>query len=274
MTRSLSKAYIDTTVLTDALLKQNAQGDAARSKLNTYNERLLPIYAIKEFKAGPLRHYAWFYNKITTAGSWADAVAAIQRIGATPKRYMLSTIIQALSDFESSMAHRLVPTLAAKYPRAKIDTMKRLEAQVWLKTAILRAWRNRRKIATSTTNDLTCYKETAPAFASNGTVNMNPTRCGVDDCCLRQRYSGLKSEIKKLMIACESMAPRPENQKRRAALRHLVRTPNRFLTEDQCRALGDATFAIDCPMDASILTTNLRDHLPLAGALGKRVEAP
>ncbi len=44
--------------------------------------------------------------------------------------------------------------------------------------------------------------------------------------------------------------------------------------EKTCRSLGDAIFAFFAPADAAILTTNERDHRPLAAALGKSVDTP
>jgi hypothetical protein len=41
-----------------------------------------------------------------------------------------------------------------------------------------------------------------------------------------------------------------------------------------CRKLGDAFFALCAPQDAVILTTNLKDHAPLANAMGKGAKAP
>jgi hypothetical protein len=41
-----------------------------------------------------------------------------------------------------------------------------------------------------------------------------------------------------------------------------------------CRRLGDAFFALYAPPDAVILTTNIKDHAPLAEALGKQARIP
>jgi hypothetical protein len=38
--------------------------------------------------------------------------------------------------------------------------------------------------------------------------------------------------------------------------------------------LGDAVFALLAPHDFVILTTNLKDHEPLASALGKTAQLP
>ena len=41
-----------------------------------------------------------------------------------------------------------------------------------------------------------------------------------------------------------------------------------------CRNLGDAVFAFFAPNTSAILTTNIRDHRPLAAAVGKTAISP
>jgi hypothetical protein len=53
----------------------------------------------------------------------------------------------------------------------------------------------------------------------------------------------------------------------------LVRT-SRPLDNSKCRSLGDAVFAFLAPVDSVILTTNIKDHRPLAQALGKSAVSP
>jgi hypothetical protein len=268
------KAFIDTTVLTDALLKQSEQGREARRALKRYDHTSISAYAIKEFKGGPLRNYVWFYNKIVTTERWSDAVDAIRRIGATPKRYLLSTALQALADFQSSLGRQLTVTLAAKYPDATKDEMERDEARIWTKIKIMTAWRNRRNVVDSTVHELSCYHETGPKIKENGVIDIDPTRCPVEDCSLRLQLTSKPNELAQLFEASKKLADKRETIARRNALRHLHRTPKRNLSEAQCRALGDAVFVMQCPPDRVILTTNITDYVPLAAAVGKDVESP
>ena len=75
------KAIVDTTVLTDALLKPDPQGNRARESLKRYSPTLLPTYGIKEFKAGPLHYYVWLHNKAVEASTYADVIDAITAVG-------------------------------------------------------------------------------------------------------------------------------------------------------------------------------------------------
>jgi hypothetical protein len=67
---------------------------------------------------------------------------------------------------------------------------------------------------------------------------------------------------------------RREDQRRRTVLTDFAKRPGGGLTQKACRSLGDAYFAIFAPADSVILTTNVKDHAPLAEALKKKAVAP
>ena len=78
-----------------------------------------------------------------------------------------------------------------------------------------------------------------------------------------------------LVAAIDSQPSKPENQRRRKVLKEMYRIPKRYVVTNQaCRDLGDAIFALFAPADSTVLTTNLKDHLPLAQALGKTATEP
>jgi hypothetical protein len=80
--------------------------------------------------------------------------------------------------------------------------------------------------------------------------------------------------LRALRDAIPESSARDEDRNRRKVLKQLINTPKLPLTEQQCRWLGDAIFAFFCPEDAVILTTNIKDHKPLAEAIGKIAEQP
>jgi hypothetical protein len=82
-----------------------------------------------------------------------------------------------------------------------------------------------------------------------------------------------KDILNKLRAAIPASS-RDEDKNRREVLRNLVVHPMRRFERRDCQMLGDAFFAIFAPEDTDILTTNLKDHAPLAAALGKNAVAP
>lgn len=271
----MAKAYVDTTILTDVLLKIGSLHEAAKSAIGRYAETQLPVYAIKEFKAGPLTHFVYMHNKLVQTGSFTETLGALARLSTTLQRNKISTAIEALKTASDDIASHTDPELQKKYAEtAGIDATQCDVYRLVLKRRIFKAWRDRRNVTTSMVLPLSCYEETAPS-EKRGLIDIRPRICPKDvDCCLRQELIERPDDLKKLRAAVGAQPEKPENQKRMQALRHLIRTPRRPIGDKECRNLGDAIFAFFAPSDAAILTTNERDHRPLAEALGKKVDTP
>lgn len=267
----MSKAYVETTILTNVLLKPGSKKQAAAiSALARYETTLLPVYAIKEWKAGPLDHYSYLHDKLVTTRSLADTISAINSLPPY-KPYKKSTSFEALE----AAAH-----LEGAQPETGRDHRARDEEmadryRLALASLILRSWRKRRRVTTSTIQDLDCYTETEPKIGSDGLFDLKPQKCERDrECSLARDLKSRPDLLRALRNAVPSSSSREEDRRRREALRQLIHSPKIPLDRDVCRALGDAIFAFFCPEDAVVLTTNIKDHRPLAEAIGKRAETP
>jgi hypothetical protein len=274
--RMKSKAFVDTTVLTDALLKVGEQHDKAKAALSKYKSTLLPVYAIKEFKGGPLRRYIWLHNKLVTLNSFNATLAALQRVSATPQRYLTSTALQALQTVAHSIRKLPLAAFSKKYgDAATLDDVLRDEFRLTLRLKVLKAWSQRRKLTSTVVDELSCYLESAPVL-KNGLIEIKPTKCAVEEteCCRAAEFKGRRSDLEVLHSVLESRTTPTERDRRKRVLRELIRKPRQAMTDAMCSDLGDAVFVLCCPNDADILTTNVKDHEPLAAALGKTVVCP
>ena len=269
------KAYVDTTVLVDALMKSGAQSDKARSAVSRYPRSELPQYAIKEFKDGALSYYVWMYNKLETTRSFTAALDALQRISMSPRKYLTATAIQALKDASHSIAKYTTQQIVDKYgPSASYDSVQCDEYRLAIKTAIFLGWQGRRTLTSEVVCPLPCYNETDP-YEKRGLIQLDNRKCKADpECCLAAALKSKPDDLMKLRDATLSQPTRRELEVRAKVLRQLIRKPKDRLDEKSCRYLGDAIFAFFAPQDAAILTTNDRDHGPLAVALDKVVEKP
>lgn len=266
------KAFVDTTILTDVLLKPSLKGKIAKESLAKYKETLLPVYAIKEFKAGPLYNFTWIHNKLAMTRSFSDSLAALQGMSMSPKRYTTSTAIEALK--EAAVVTLKVGVtnqgLVDKYganasPDATLCDIFRLS----IKTAILKSWKRRRTITTKTIQELSCYEEKAPS-ENNGLIEIKPVKCKVEkECCLAPKLRKKIDELDILVETIKHLPSKTENDRRHKVLHEISRKPKQPVSEAYCRGLGDAYFALFCPDDAVILSTNIKDHKPLAESLGK-----
>jgi hypothetical protein len=262
-------------VLTEALLKFGAGAEKCRSKLIAHDTQL-PGFAIREFKAGPLSNWVWLHNKIASTTSLSVALVAIQALSRTPKRHMTSTALEALEIARSqSIAKKTLNTLTAKYgPTANVDQTEAAEIRLYLQKTIIQAWRKRRALVTSVVCELTCYQEIAPE-QKRGLLSLQPNKCyPVGECCLAAQLRGNTEAIRALRDANQTLPENSESKRRGRVLNDLLKNPKFLLNENDCRSLGDAMFAFFCPAGTEIITTNLKDHVPLAMSLGKIAVAP
>jgi hypothetical protein len=270
----MSKAYVETTILTNVLLKPNSRKQtAAISALNRYDETLLPVYSIKEWKAGPLDHYAYVHDKLVQTRSLAYTFAAINSLNPITEARAKSTAPEA---FEA--AARLDSAQpSSNHVHAGHDEEMADRYRLALASLIVRSWRKRRKLTTKTIQDLECYTEAEPKIGKDGFFDLTPNECSRErHCCLWDELRLKKNHdlLIKLRDSIPENSQRYEDRNRRKALKHLINTPKIPLNREECRWLGDAVFAFFCPQDAIILTTNLRDHRPLARAIAKSAERP
>jgi hypothetical protein len=272
----MSKAFIDTTVLFDALIKTGEKGKTAKAALKRYDETEVPVYAFKELKAGPLANFVWFHNKLVLTKSYQRALEVLQRTSLGPKKYTVATALEALAEGARANRNLTSADLVARYgDKARLDS---INCDLWrfaIRTAIEKAWKRRRKLTTRVAVPLSCYREADP-FEENGVIKLEPTSCVVNpECCLAAEMKARPSDLRKLIDAIDKEPEKPENKRRRKVLKEMSRIPKRYIvTNKECRDLGDAIFALFAPNDSVILTTNVRDHKPLAEALGKSVEEP
>lgn len=271
----MTKAYVETTVLTDALLKPGPRSNSAKSALRRYEASLLPVYSIKEFKAGPLHHYVWFHGKLVTTKSWEKTLMQLRKTAMSPFRSRwVSTAVEALEAAAHKDRNTTLGHLIGKYGMLATDDVVRCERYRYsLRSIIMRAWKLRRKLTSAVVDELSCYPE-EDIVEDRGLIDLGEVDCDPKkECCLATELRKHPEILKKMRAAIGKQDPKDENVKRAQVLRNLGR-PNQRLTSQQCRHLGDAIFVYFCPPDAVILTTNLKDLCPLAESIGKIAEAP
>ena len=267
----MSKAYLDTTILADVLLGSSEAKARSLAALKRFDSAETPVYAIKELKAGPIYNWVWLHNTLKKTGSHAKTLKAIQGMMCY-KRNLPATALGALA--ECARATRATfGELAERYgKKADSDAVAADRLRLEARRRITMAWRKRRTLATVVV-PLECYTEHEPHEGRDGLLTCLPVKC--DDrvgCALQPILKAKPHDLSALRKVVLEEPRKPENSRRAQALKELVR--NRPLTDQMCRSLGDVVFAFLAPSDSVILTTNEKDHRPLADALGKKVEKP
>ncbi|MCP4202360.1 MAG: hypothetical protein GY769_10555 [bacterium] len=202
----MKRAFVDTSVLTDILLKPFA-ASAARQALATYETSSLPVYAIKEFKAGPLKHYVWMHDRLANLGSFRDAVLALQRESGTPRKYLTSTALEALAEGANEMISADLAGLVDKYgPTASPDKVLCDSYRLALKLRIFTAWEKRRSVTSTVGPELVCYPEKPLKEKPNKLIEIQPVLCRPkDECCMGQELRARKPDLKRLLEALKSL---------------------------------------------------------------------
>jgi hypothetical protein len=270
----MNKAFIDTTILTDALIKSGEVKRLALDALKHFDVTELPVFAIKEFKAGPLKNFVWMHNKLVIVGSYEIALDVLHRMSRTPRRYTTSTAIEALREAAGSISKQTPLDLVRKYGEiASMDKILCDEFRLAIKTAIMKAWKRRRKVTTNVVLPLPCYRETSP-YEKRGLIELDPQKCAPQtECSLAPLLRAKLKELEKMRDAIKN-SEKLENQRRAKTLHEICRKPKTLVQEKDCQNLGDAIFVVFAPIDSIILTSNIADYKPLAEALGKVAKRP
>lgn len=270
----MTKTFVDTSVYTDALLKSGDIKKSAVDAINSFDISELPVYAIKEFKAGPLKNFAWMHNKLVTTASYSLALGALHAMSRTPKRYTTSTAIEALKEAATSIAKQSPSSLGVKYGElASMDKILCDEMRATLKIIIFKAWKKRRRITTDVVCPLYCYKEVAP-YEKRELIEVDPIKCDEkSECALSLILRNRINDLEKMKESIKD-SDKKENINRYKVLKEICRKPKTELTEKDCKYLGDAVFALLAPSDSIILSSNISDYKPLADSLGKQVTRP
>ena len=263
----IERCYLDTTILVEALLKSRARRRKAADAVRQFSSSMLPVYAIKEFKCGALETYVWLHNKLSETRSVGKTYNAIGRNIKRPAR--VTTSLEALQAAKQAV---IGIDLASATTGAETD---RLEAEILmleLRRLITKAWKDRRKLTTTVVQELECFGEDAPYFDDEtGMIFLPKKNCTPHQDCSYAPGLRLRELDLDVLLRVIQGSTRPEDNRRRAALHALRNTPKRPFEHRDCRGLGDAYFALHCPQGATILTSNAKDHRPLAEALGREV---
>lgn len=138
---------------------------------------------------------------------------------------------------------------------------------------IFDAWDQRRSVTTRVVDSLSCFPE-GNLVERRGLLECGATTCPLKaSCCLKPKLAARLVDVAALRDVAKAGEGR-EHTRRYQALREVHRKPKATMSSKDCRALGDAYFSFFAPPGSIILTTNAKDHVPLAAALGKIVQAP
>jgi hypothetical protein len=271
----MTDVFVETTVLTNLLLKKDGSEKAAEAAIAKYASAIVHQFAWKEFKRGPLKNFVWAFNKLVDTHSFLETLAALQRMSLSPQKYLTATAIQAFhTAFTGMFSNPTIATLKLQHGnKAEADQLHADALRLELKRTILGSWARRHSLFGGQQEILSCYPD-ADLTENGSRLEIKPRDCPKGaDCCLRAVLSSRRKDIR---IAKDALPndDRKETRERYRVLRQIEKHPNSIMSPADCQRFGDAYFVLFCPEDAVILTTNIRDIQPIADALSILYSAP
>jgi hypothetical protein len=200
----------------------------------------------------------------------------LQRRSLGPAKYAIATSLEAISDAAISNRKKTLFELAEKYGNyANIDRIQCDEMRLAIKIKIFMAWKNRHKISSVIIAPIDCYQRKFEIYEDKGIIEVGPAF--LKDCVQKcELISILRNELdslKKMRNAISNLTTN-EQKRQNQALKKIINNPRMTMDHKTCRNLGDIVFALLCPPDSIILTTNTKDHQILADSLGKKASSP
>jgi hypothetical protein len=271
----MTDAFVETTVLTDYLLKRDGSEKQAATAIRRFERGVIPQFAWKEFKRGPLSYFVWAHNKLAETKSFLETFAALQRMSLSPRKYLTATAIQAMHSAFAVLFSDYRKELQQAYgDKANPDAVHADLMRLELKRAIYSSWDSRRTLFGGPYHLLSCYPD-APASEARGRIEIEPRDCPKHiECCLKAALVSRGQDLGAVRAALKGETDRKEVARRGDIIRRIEKHPTSLMSAEDCRHFGDAYFVMFCPRNAVIVTTNLRDIEPMASALGIRAQNP
>ncbi len=270
----MTGCFLDTTIVVNIADKIEPGHQKGQTFINANQPAKMPYYALRELLAGYVQILCDTHNVIQASENAGEALTALVNrhpAQGRKKEAMIQILAQLLkSSFENG------PT----GPRNEIN--RELLGEVARRAN--NVWRRARKInAVNIVQPLACFNDGKITFGPSGELRgpNNSFNCIKTQRCAAAGYLYEdKNALSKMIEALHpnkldpSIANKNENSQRKKALKELQSNGPKAFDKRRCRALGDAYFAAMCPSGSVVITSNIKDHLPLCVALGKKAIEP
>lgn len=269
--------FIDTTLVVASAQKDDRWTPISESYAKSNAPGEVPQYAQRELLASVIQILCNTHNRIRDSQNIAQALLAVIQLPAISGR-MKEGQLQAIAiSLRKALSEHGNPNepMSVSTSRAACQQLALLAERSWRRGRNLPSFMSVQPLGCFTGNDLTLD---AAGFLKgpSGRFGCNPkVRCSAA-LYLHGKIDQVEKLVKFLRPTKEAKkgGEKRETTRRRAALKDLVQNgPDKF-NKNNCRALGDAYFAVMCPPGSHVITTNIVDHIPLCEALGKEALNP
>ncbi len=246
------RLHADTSVLASRVFDTEERRQAARDALDG-NEVCLCGYVMQELRATFLRDAALLYRLVKDSPDVWEALLRLRKYDRT-RRETRATTLFALIMREVFSEKRAEPT-----EQAVLDYL-----EVFIEGEMMQQLRRGLQIVEH--DNVRCHRADNVG-APKGRYYEESYRCTHPECGLADF---LRSKVDLLRAVATAQCGLQEDLQSAAA--EGVREPDSIRTTQCYGTLADLIIALECPDDATICTTNVREFCPICSALG--VSAP
>jgi hypothetical protein len=270
----VTSSFLDTTILVDLSRTEEPARSNSQRFVNDHQPSQVPFYASKEMLAGPVNYVCIAHNALLASENHMEAYVAVERRFPFAVRARQSTTAVLISDLRSLFA----PNQAAAPSDLKREGLQAIALKA------TQMWRRANKPnGVAHVQSLACFNSGELSFAAGGEIRgpNDSFGCDAKERCAAAAY--IHDDQVSLTQLIDALHPRQlddaaqakaENSSRRRALTLLKKNGAKLFDKRRCRNLGDAYFAVMCPKQSVLGTTNLVDFEPLCKALGKKFSKP
>jgi hypothetical protein len=268
------KGFVDTTILIEVAEKRAPTPQQVKAFVAVNGAADVSDYAYRELVAGRLQQICDAHNRVLAAQDPAEAIGAILRQSAFRARSATASataVAQALS-----IALQASTSSRGDVKREVQQALQMQAGLLWRRAMRDPAFVGSQPLACFAKGPLTVDPVSGALKGPSGAFNCDKRA----RCAAAQYMSQDQQGVQRLIDALHpnelgpALAAKQENKSRRKALKDLKQHGPSAFNKRNCRALGDAYFALMCPPGSTVLTTNLVDHDLLCGALNKTARKP
>ncbi len=264
------KIFIETTIMTDYLLKDK---NKVNNVLYNYNRKITSNYVRMEFKKTPLNYLIYLHNKAVSCKNITEVHEAINKLSSNYHKYRLLSTLENVTNFYKNVFEKRPSEIIIECGNMTLNEYLREKAISHFSLLIRKCWRKFDETVDEIINPMECFVDIQPPY-KKGRIYRDDTRTckkSQNKCNIRGFINENRGTFNNILNKLQEMgAVDQETKKRRKSLKRILRTENKQVTIEDCRACSDAIIAVEAPEGAAIFNNNKKHYDPICDAIGKK----
>lgn len=267
--------FLETTVMVDYLMKDNAKKAAISEILTKYKKTYSSHYVKMEFKRGFIQRLVYLHGKVILTKNIADVFSSISRLSSTQHKNLLGSTLESIANFfQSPSMNKKMKTILKSCENISPNEYIIEAIETVLSNQISTFWIKFDKAVDEVLNSQQCFMDLRPPVKKTGkdVYDNTPRECTKSElqCGIREFINQNLGDFIKILKKLKTIKnPDIETKKRIKSLKMLTRVPKRPVSEKDCWNCGDAILAVEAPIDSAVFNNNVKHYEPICEAIEK-----